>query len=203
MINIITQEEKNRIDQDCKDYHIEKYTINSDGSIDVDENVNIIKRRIELLPLRFNIVNGYFNCSNNGLTSLLGCPTKINGGFYCDYNELTSLEYCPSVIGENSSFYCNENNLTSLEHCLNKIGGDFNCDDNKLTSLVYYPREVVGNNNIHNNPMPNKFRELLSNLTEYEKKIFLKYQNYYDVWLPEFNEDNMKGLIEEIKDGLL
>jgi hypothetical protein len=32
--------------------------------------------------------------------------------------------------------------------------------------------------------------------------IFLKYQNYYDVWSSGFNIDGMNDLVAEIKDGL-
>ena len=35
----------------CKKYNIENYTINSDGSIDVDGNVNLSKMNLTELPL--------------------------------------------------------------------------------------------------------------------------------------------------------
>ena len=58
----------------CKICGIENYTINPDGSIDVDGNVNLYEMELTKLPLKFNNVSGYFNCSWNDLTTLEGCP---------------------------------------------------------------------------------------------------------------------------------
>ncbi len=69
------------IDNICKKYGIENYTINTDGSIDVDENVNLHNIGLEKLPIKFNKVNGYFDCSENELTSLGGSPVEVNGEF--------------------------------------------------------------------------------------------------------------------------
>ena len=54
----------------CFKYGIINYTINKDFSIDVNENVNLSNRGLKKLPLKFNKVNGYFDCSRNNLTSL-------------------------------------------------------------------------------------------------------------------------------------
>ncbi len=110
----------------CKKYKIKNYIINSDGSIDVDGNVNLVKKNLKEIPLKFNRVSGYFNCSNNNLTTLEGCPKKVDGNFYCHKNELTSLEGCPKYVGGNFYFYHNQ--LTSL----NGYNGDYNnllCDN--------------------------------------------------------------------------
>ncbi len=48
------------IDEICKKYDIENYTINSDGSIDVNENVDLFDKRLIKIPLKFNKVNGIF-----------------------------------------------------------------------------------------------------------------------------------------------
>ena len=71
---------------------IENYTINPDGSIDVDGNVSIENGRLEKLPLKFN---------------------KVSGDFYCSYNKLKTLEHSPLIIG--GHFYCMNNPLESLE----------------------------------------------------------------------------------------
>ena len=49
----------------CKKYGIENYTINSDGSIDVNGNVDLYDESLTELPLTFNKVTGYFDCSDN------------------------------------------------------------------------------------------------------------------------------------------
>lgn len=43
----------------CKKYDIENYTINPDGSIDVNGNVNLSTFNLTELPLTFNYVSGY------------------------------------------------------------------------------------------------------------------------------------------------
>jgi hypothetical protein len=106
----------------CKKYGIKNYTVNPDGSIDVNGDVSLSYDGLTELPLTFNKVTGYFDCSNNKLTSLKGCPRWVGGYFGCGYNDLTSLEFSPDYIG--GSFWCQYNNLTD-NHCDTEIGGDF------------------------------------------------------------------------------
>ena len=75
-------------------------------------NISIIINILDEIPIKFNKVSGYFNCSNN---------------------RLTSLENCPKYVGK--TFRCDENNLTSLEHSPEFVGGDFDCYWNPLESL--------------------------------------------------------------------
>lgn len=97
----------NNIDKICKEYGIENYTINEDGSIDVDGTVNLSSKGLTKLPLKFRNVTGYFDCSFNQLTALEGCPTSINGNFYCNNNPLTTLEGCPASVN-GGDFFCDE-----------------------------------------------------------------------------------------------
>jgi hypothetical protein len=106
----------------CKQYGITNYTINSDGSIDVNGYVNLSYRHLTELPLMFNRVTGLFNCSYNQLTSLKGCPRWIGGNFNCYNNQLTSLEFSPDYVG--GDFDCEYNNLTN-NYCDTEILGDF------------------------------------------------------------------------------
>ena len=106
----------------CKQYSIENYTINSDGSIDVDGRVDLYKKGLTELPLRFNKVTGYFLCDDNNLTTLKGCPRWIGGNFICSYNQLTSLEFSPDYVG--GDFWCQYNKLTN-NYCDSEIGGYF------------------------------------------------------------------------------
>jgi len=95
------------IDSICKKYHIYNYTINSDGIIDVDDNVNLNNINLTELPLKFGKVSGYFDCSDNNLTTLKGCPQSVTGYFICHNNNLTTLEFCPQSVGCYFSFYKN------------------------------------------------------------------------------------------------
>ena len=146
----------------CKKYGITNYTINRDGTIDVDGNVDLDDKSLTKLPLNFNKVSGHFycednnltslegapqnvvnfSCSGNKITSLEGAPQSVGGDFYCEDNNLTSLEGAPKSVG--GGFYCYSNNLTSLEGAPQSVGGGFYCRDNNLTSLEGAPQNVGG-----------------------------------------------------------
>lgn len=130
------------IDTICKKYYIENYTINPDGSIDVEGNVNLEARELTKLPLKFNRVSGYFDCSSNQLRDLEGAPIEVEKHFICSDNNLRSLDGCPEYIG--GSLNCRNNKLTSLRGCPKIIGGSFNCSGNELTSLVGCPERING-----------------------------------------------------------
>jgi hypothetical protein len=111
----------------CQKY-LDNYTINSDNTIDVDGNVYLEEKlgNIEKLPVKFGKVSGFFDCRDNKLTTLEGCPNYVDDYFYCGFNNLTSLEGCPKYVDHN--FFCEMNILSTLkgiEKC--EITGDFNC----------------------------------------------------------------------------
>jgi len=126
----------------CSKYEISNYQIRDDGSIDVEGDVNLWERLKDLkqLPLNFNKVGGYFECGNNNLTTLEGCPKKVKN-FGCACNKLTSLEHSPKIV---ENFYCQYNYITSLEGLENTyIDGVLNvshCEN--LYSLKGFPKKV-------------------------------------------------------------
>jgi len=65
----------------CEKYEIENYIINDDLSIDVDGAVDLYNKKLEYLPLKFNYVDGNFNCARNKLKTLEGSPKTISGYF--------------------------------------------------------------------------------------------------------------------------
>jgi hypothetical protein len=107
-------------------------------------NGNVVLNNISYIPRFFKniIVNGFFDCSYNGITSLEGSPQILKGCFICDSNKLTSLDGAPHTVG--GSFYCNSNNLTSLKGAPIEVGWDFNCYHNQLTTLEGAPKKVGG-----------------------------------------------------------
>ena len=127
------KESKKDIDSICEKYGIKNYTINEDGTIDVDESVSFYNRGLTELPLKFGKVSGDFYCVVNKLTSLEGAPREVGVGFYCSNNKLTSLEGSPHEVGGN--FSCNNNKLKSLEGSPRSVGGYFYCYRNQLESL--------------------------------------------------------------------
>jgi hypothetical protein len=122
------------------------YTINPDGSIDVDNNVRFTSMRssdrLTKLPIKFNKVTGSFYCNDNELTSLEGAPKEVGGDFYCSNNKLSSLQGGPQSV--DGDFICHRNELTSLEGGPESVGGDFYCHRNELTSLEGGPESVGG-----------------------------------------------------------
>jgi hypothetical protein len=126
------------IEEVCEQYGIENYTVNNDNTVDVDGNVYFRDDNIKLLPVNFNIVNGYFKCYNCNLTSLKGAPKSVGNTFNCDKNKLTSLQYSPEVL-ESGDYDCNSNIIKSLKYITSPIPGDLNVEYNKLTSLEFCP----------------------------------------------------------------
>ena len=143
--------DKAKIKYLCKKYDIKNYTINEDGTIDVDGNVNLNDKKLIELPLKFGKVGGNFYCYNNQLTSLEGSPEKVGDRFYCYNNQLTSLEGAPREVG--GDFLCYDNQLTSLEGSPRSVGGDFYCYRNQLTSLEGISKYISGNINCRNNQL--------------------------------------------------
>jgi hypothetical protein len=117
-----------------------KYTIREDGTVDVDGGVNIKKMGLKKIPFKFGIVEYYFYCDENELSTLEGAPEKVNGAFDCSFNRLASLEGAPREV--DGVFYCGYNNLQTLKGAPEKVSSKFFCENNKLTSLNGSPKEV-------------------------------------------------------------
>ena len=113
----------NSIHDICKRYNITNYTVNDDGSIDVNGNVKISFHKFTELPIRFNKVLGSFSCSNNKLTTLKGCPRWVGNWFSCEFNDLTTLEFAPDYVG--GWFSCVENEKLTDNYCDTEIIGQF------------------------------------------------------------------------------
>jgi hypothetical protein len=148
----------NDIDSICRKFGIENYTINEDGSIDVDGNVSLSSQGLTELPLRFRNVTFNFWCSNNNLTSLVGSPQSVGGDFLCFNNKLTSLAGCPQNVG--GDFFCYNNQLKTLEGCPKSVGESFHCQNNQLMTL-----EGMGSLSdifFHNNPCSPIYKEWIN-----------------------------------------
>ncbi len=126
--------EKSRIIKKLKNFHIiedtfsDNYTINDDGTIDVDGDVYLLRKNITKLPFRFGRVTGNFEIDHNNLETLEGSPYYVGGKFSCNVNKLKNLIGSPGEVG--GDFECSNNSLSSLEGMTPEIGGDFICYDN-------------------------------------------------------------------------
>ena len=118
------------IDIICRKYNIIDYTINPDGSIDTDDNVDLDYLGLTKLPLKFNKVNGCFDCSRNRLSSLERSPIEVNGWFDCKNNKLTSFKFAPKII--RGDFYCSSNYIKTFEYFPKFVKGDFYCIGNRI-----------------------------------------------------------------------
>jgi hypothetical protein len=125
------------------------YTIQSDGTVDVNGNVNMLDVFFTKIPVKFGKITGDFYCFNNKLTSLKGAPQSVGGNFILYNNQLTSLEGAPKSVGGN--FDCSSNKLTTLEGSPQSVGGGFYCSNNQLTSLEGSPQSVGGDFGCYNN----------------------------------------------------
>ena len=115
----------------CKRYRIENWSLEG-GLVNVDGHVGLYDRGLTELPLKFGVVTGWFDCSNNNLRSLEGCPLRVGGYFSCSKNRLTSLEGCPKYVGSN--FYCQENNIREFTG-IKYIEGGLWCDSNPIYEI--------------------------------------------------------------------
>jgi hypothetical protein len=169
-------ESNSQIDRICEKYDIKNYTINSDNSVDVDGNVYLWDKKLTSIPLNFNIVNGYFECGYNYLTSLKGCPVRVSNEFSCYNSQLTSLQYSPQYM-ENDDFNCGWNKIESLQYCTKLIRGNFWCYNNKLTSLEYHPT-VYGEFHCQYNQI-NTFE----NFYYYKEDVYFDGNPIWDIYL--------------------
>ena len=129
-----------------KNCEVENYTIGEDLVVDVKGDVlldiGVVSKftNFRHMPVVFGRVDGYFSCSVNKLTSLLGCPTYVGGNFDCSYNHLLSLEGCPDYVG--GDFRCHRNKLSNLVGGPIEVVGVYDCGGNQLTSLDGFPEKV-------------------------------------------------------------
>ena len=126
----------NNLEAKLAKYNIVNYTINNDGTIDVDGDVDLSFSLLGEIPFKFNKVEGNFYCFRNKLKSLEGCPNYIGGAFNCSFNELISLKGCPEYVG--GDFYCSYNQLVNLKESPKHIDGDiFYCVFNNIKFIPY------------------------------------------------------------------
>lgn len=163
---------KAEIEGICEMYNINDYQINDDGTVDVNGNVYLAHQKLNKLPLKFGIIFGRFDCSYNLLENLEGCPNEVYSELNASHNNLNTLFYFPKAVYQD--ILLDFNKLPKIY--LTAIGKD----------LIVYGTD-----------------ELDYEDSDYSKlATLLLYQSYYEVWLPEFNLENFKGLIEDIHDGL-
>lgn len=132
-------------------HNIKNYTLIEDSKygyvVDVDGSVNLTCKNLKSIDIKFKTISGNFNCSNNYITSLEGCPTTVGGHFSCDDNQLTNLEGVPT-----------------------SVAGYFSCMSNQLTTLKGGPTSVGDNFYFYNNPLLGAYQNI-SDFAKLKAKI--------------------------------
>lgn len=125
-----------------KDNSINNYMISEELYVTVQGNVNLNQKlKGQKLPVKFKMVDGYFDISNNNLTTLEGCPKIVSRDFNCSRNKLTTLLDCPNEVGD---FDCSHNLLKTLSYAPKEVKGSFDCSFNELESIKGSPRTIKG-----------------------------------------------------------
>ena len=113
---------KEEIETWLNKYEITNYELIKDKNygyvVNVNRNVSLFNYDLENIKVKFNKIKGNFDCSDNRLISLEGCPKEIKHDFFCNNNILKSLKGGPAIVY--GCFDCGNNKLTSLEGNLKK-----------------------------------------------------------------------------------
>lgn len=165
------------IHQQLKELDIENYTINKNGLVDVDGDVNL-NMQYKKINFKFGNVYGKFNCAASKLNSLYFCPSYVRGHFNCSRNNLTSLEGCPIEIGD--EFYCDNNKLTTLIGGPKTVGGFYSCARNKISDFHGFPENFKETLFMEDNPAY-ELTWLIYPFTARYLNKFIKFLNEYDV----------------------
>jgi len=165
--------DRNSVEAQLLNYDIDNFTINPDGTVDVDGDVDLYSKDLDYIPFKFGKVTGDFWCGYNNLSTLENSPIYVGGNFDCSMNKLNNdLEYGPSYVGGvyNCSynqlkslkgspkeifddFYCHMNHLTNLEYGPEKVKNSYGCSDNKLKSLKGSPAKLLGSFTCNDNKL--------------------------------------------------
>ncbi len=118
--------------------------------VNIDGPVYLRSKGLDFIPVKFNVVEGYFHCGFNDITNLDFCPEKVLGDFDCSETLITSLKGGPKIVA--GDYRCSDNDITSLEGVAEFVGDDFIANCCQLNTLEFCPKELGGVFNIHDNP---------------------------------------------------
>jgi hypothetical protein len=99
----INESKASEVNKRCRDFCLEDYEISDDGVVTSHSDVYLFEYGLEKLPMKFDRVEGDFDCNNNKLTTLEGSPKEVHGLFDCSDNKLSLLDGAPSRVNGNFS----------------------------------------------------------------------------------------------------
>jgi len=104
---------------------MDDWTINENLDVDVPGNTRL-QTSFFLngeFPFQFGTIDGWLDCSNCLLKSLIGAPHTVRGDFGCSNNQLISLEGAPRYVG--GYFNCKKNPISTIGHIETSIATVF------------------------------------------------------------------------------
>jgi hypothetical protein len=118
---------KDKIEKMLLEYGVHNFTINDDGTVDVDGDLLLWPHTLPFSMgfeeyFTFGMVNGDFHGQHNGLVTLEGLPNWVSGDYYVNHNHLTSLQHLPKYIG--GDLYIHHNDLKEFDLEDTYIGGE-------------------------------------------------------------------------------
>ena len=154
---------KKRVKTQCDKLRIKNYTINSDGTVDVngDLNIYLIQENIKKgerhnILINFNKINGdvdiniqWWKAGRAGQLRLPFTFNEVTGNFHANHNMLETLIGCPKKVG--GCFDVRSNRLKTLEGSPETVGDYFSATSNSLDDLKGSPKYVGGNFDISDN----------------------------------------------------
>lgn len=130
-----------QIKQALEKLNIKKYKINTDYTVDVNDNVDISQMYLSRIPVKFRKIEGDFDCSYNSLTNLINAPKEVYGFFDCSLNTIYTLVGGPEIV--KGGYYCSDNKLSDLEGFPKKVYVVFDAERNELTTLKGSPEVLT------------------------------------------------------------
>jgi hypothetical protein len=206
MKNILDKKELENIKAWCESLEITNYTINSDGSVDIQGDISIDSETMDnqlQFPIKLNIVDGNMIIQNAGITSLINMPHTVNGNFQASNCDLISLEGCPKIIKGDFDFTNNSVSSFWVGNYDVYVGGDIYTSSNDFKPFNIFMQFLCGFNEEDYDDDPyNDWGDVECDVEV--AKVILSYQRHFEIWdTPEtLNEKNFKELIDEFNDGL-
>lgn len=113
-------------------YNIKNYTIQPDGVVDVNGDIDLNGFTEESILVQFGTVTGSFDLGQaTAITSFKGAPRIVGEHCYCDTSTMSSLEGIPKSIGGDVSFFkTNIKSLSGIDKLVNQIDGMVYLDEN-------------------------------------------------------------------------
>ena len=184
------------IDSLCEKYGIEDYIINSDGTIDVNNKVDLRERDLTKIPLKFRNVRGDFYCINNSLTSLVNSPKEVIGNFSFGNNRVSSFKDVPDIKGY---LGCYNNLITSLDDLVWKNFDKIYIQSNPIALVIGFPTYSIKSISYNVNNIPD-IHYLINNhwINSDKREEFIEY--FVDMNIIQQDEDKPKLILHRLKE---